>query len=163
MARRSGNEITNINLYKILCNRLPTPCVSPCFTSVLLCTPWLVYWLAHWLSHWLSQLPLDLLTDSLTDSVTDSVNYPLFVIPFYVFILLYFHRFRIKSLMQFLTLQSLYIILTLYYYILRGDNWLCKNILKRSCKAKWHHKVIQMHFDSVEERVNGISRYMCGN
>ena len=39
------------------------------------------------------------LLDSLTDSVTNSVNYPLFLIPFHVFILLDFYRFRIKSLM----------------------------------------------------------------
>ena len=41
------------------------------------------------------------LFDLLTDSVTDSVNYPLFLIPFHVFIPPHFHRFRIKSLMQF--------------------------------------------------------------
>ena len=45
--------------------------------------------------------------DSLTDSVTDSVSYPYFLHLYHVFIPPCFHRFRIKSLMQFHTLQKL--------------------------------------------------------
>ena len=49
----------------------------------------------------LTHLRIDLVNDSMTDSVTYSVNYLFIAYTFYAYIPPDFHRFRIKSFMQF--------------------------------------------------------------
>jgi len=79
---QAASKAILITPYRTTCNRLWYPAKPP-----------------------LTRLHIDSLTNTLTNlvtnSVTDSVNYPFIVYTFYVYIPPNFHRFRIKSLMQF--------------------------------------------------------------